>query len=388
MAVSSSVRRTLRVLHRWLGLSLGLLFAVLALSGSALVFYTEIDAALHPEVQPDPSLPPLAWDSHSWDVLQTTALRHRPEPNGEWAFEVTGQGGPIPARYYPPTDHSGHAAEREMLWFSADGSGILRSATWGEYLMSWLYELHMHLLAGETGRQVVGWAGFASLLLLLGGLALWWPRGSWRKALAFKRRAAPIRRMRDLHKLAGLGSVFLLILLVLSGALLALPDIKDALLRSAIAIPTAPPAVRSGAAIAAMGQSPAVGQSLPLSQALAHAREALPDARLAFVNLPVGGDAPIRVRVQVPGDPHRRFPSSYVYIDQYSGELLAVHDLRQGNAANVLNSWIRPLHDGSIAGTMGRVLALLLGFVPPFLFVSGLLYWRTRRRSLAARSSS
>lgn len=379
MAVSSSVRRVLRKLHRWLGLSLGLLLAVLALSGSALVFYTEIDALLHPEVLPAPSLPPLAWDSHAWDVLQTSALRHRPEPNGEWAFEVTGQGGPVPARYYPPSDMSGHAMEREMLWFSADGSEMLRSATWGEYLMSWLYELHMHLLAGETGRQVVGWAGFASLLLLLGGLALWWPRGSWRKALAFKRRAAPIRRLRDLHKLAGLSSVFLLILLVLSGALLALPDIKDALFRSAIATPAAPPTVRSGAAM---------GQSLPLGQALARAREALPDARLAFVNLPVGGDAPIRVRVQVPGDPHRRFPSSYVYIDQYSGELLAVHDLRQGNAANVLNSWIRPLHDGSIAGTMGRVLALLLGFVPPFLFVSGLLYWRTRRRSLAARSSS
>src|SRR5690606_33806940 len=112
-----------------------------------------------------------------------------PARGGEFSFEVTGEPGPIPARYYPPAGHDGHHAEREMVWFAADGSRILRSATWGEYLMSWLYELHMHLLAGELGRQIVGWSGFAVLVLLATGIAAWWPRGSLRKALAYKRRA-------------------------------------------------------------------------------------------------------------------------------------------------------------------------------------------------------
>ncbi len=37
--------------HLWLGLSLGLPFAVLGLTGSALVFHTGIDAVLHPVVE-------------------------------------------------------------------------------------------------------------------------------------------------------------------------------------------------------------------------------------------------------------------------------------------------------------------------------------------------
>ncbi|RZM08056.1 MAG: hypothetical protein EOP67_72300, partial [Sphingomonas sp.] len=46
-SAASRVRILVRRVHLWLGLSLGLLFAVLGLTGSALVFYTGIDAALH-----------------------------------------------------------------------------------------------------------------------------------------------------------------------------------------------------------------------------------------------------------------------------------------------------------------------------------------------------
>ena len=45
-----SVRRTATLLHRWVGLTVGLLLAVVGLSGSALVFREEIDLALNPEL--------------------------------------------------------------------------------------------------------------------------------------------------------------------------------------------------------------------------------------------------------------------------------------------------------------------------------------------------
>ncbi|MEN0036753.1 MAG: PepSY-associated TM helix domain-containing protein [Cellvibrio sp.] len=365
----SPARKLLRQLHLWLGLSLGLLFVVLALSGSALVFYVEIDKALHRELVSETHLPAPQWDASVWDQALITARKHSVDPEGDWSFEVTGAGGAIPARYYPPSHLSGHHADREMVWFSADGTRILRAEPWGSYLMSWLYELHMHLLAGETGRQIVGWSGFAILFLLLTGLLVWWPRGSWRKALAFKRHAAPIRRMRDLHKLSGLWSMLLLFLLVATGALLALPTVKDTLLTVTIAAPDKVPSPRSSASN---------GQQIPLTLALANARHALPDGRLTFIDAPGVGDKPFRFRVQVPGDPHQRFPGSFVFVDQYSGAVLAVHDVRQGNSASAINRWIRPLHDGSIGGLTGRVLAVLLGLVPLFMFTTGVIYWRQR----------
>ncbi len=368
-------RILLRQIHLWLGLGLGGLFALLGATGSALVFYIEIDKALHPAIQSTVSTPALDWSSPIWDRALATARTRWSDPHGNWSFEATGEPGAIPARYYPSEEH-GHHAERTMVWFSPDGARVLRTEPWGGYLMSWLYELHMHLLAGEIGSQIVGWSGFAMLVLLVSGIVVWWPRGSWRKALAFKRHAVPSRRLRDLHKLAGVWSMGLLFILVGTGALLALPDIKAQLLAATIAAPDTVPDPQSSASS---------GRQIPIARALAAARRAVPEARLAFIDVPGVGPKPFRIRVQMPGDPHRRFPGSFVFIDQYSGAVLAVHDVRRGNAATTTVKWIRVLHDGSILGPSTRILAVILGFVPLGLFVTGFLHWRRR---LAARAQA
>jgi uncharacterized iron-regulated membrane protein len=366
----SPLRSLNRLLHLWFGLSLGLLLALLCLSGAALVYYIEIDAAMNPAAAAESAGPAPDWASPVWDEAVATARRMYPDPQGEWSFEVTGEAGAIPARFYPSQEHRGHHAERTMVWFSADATQVVRSEPWGAYLMSWIYELHMHLLAAETGRLVVGWGGLGTLLLLVTGLIAWWPRGSWRKALSFKRNAVSLRRLRDLHKHGGLWSVALLILLVVTGVFLALPEVKE----RAFAATTGPldpvPQVQS---------TQSAGIQIPLSRALAAAHAALPDAQLAFIDVPGAGAAPFRLRVQVPGDPHRRFPGSFVFVDQYSGQVLAVHDLRKGATSTRITTWIRAIHDGSIAGTGTRVLALVLGLIPTGLFITGILYWLQRR---------
>jgi uncharacterized iron-regulated membrane protein len=254
-----------------------------------------------------------------------------------------------------------------MVWFSVDGTRIVRAEPWGGYLMSWLYQLHMALLAGDVGSQVVGWSGVAMLLLLVSGVVAWWPRGSWRKALAFKRDAAPICRLRDLHKLFGLWSMARLFVLVATGVLLALPAVTQTLFRPA-AIP-APKSVDGGAG------------RITIVQAFGIAHQALPDGRIVFVHIPSARDTPIRVRLQVPGDPHQRFPGSYIFIDQLSARVLAVHDVRRVGIGTTLVSWVRTLHDGTIGGMTTRVLAVLLGFVPTMLFATGILYSLRRRKA-------
>lgn len=360
-----SWRGAIRRIHLWLGLSLGLLFVLIGLTGSALVFYVGIDAALHPVSRSDTHSAAPGWASPVWDQALATARAGRFDRAGKWSFEVTGEGGAIPARYYPPSGHGDHHAPRKMVWFSADGTRIVRVARWGGYLMSWLYELHMQLLAGEIGAQIVGWSGIVMLVLLLTGVIAWWPRGSWAKALAFKRDAAPIRRLRDLHKLTGVVSGALLVILVATGVILALPTVKAALLGPTL-VPNPRSPIGSGAPV-------------PLAHALAVARQVTPDAHLAFIDVPGDADMPYRVRVQVPGDPHRRFPGSYVFVDQRSGHLVAFHDVRRGGAGATINAWVRPLHDGSIGGLPGRILAVLVGMSPAILFVTGLLHWQRRR---------
>lgn len=355
------VRQVVRRVHLWLGLGIGILFALIGLTGSALVFYTGIDAALHPQIAADADVPDLRSDV--WDRALATGRAWRSDAGGKWSIEVTGEGGAIPARYYPAP---GHHADRMMLWFSPDGRRIVRSEPWGGYLMSWLYQLHMQLLAGEAGMQIVGWSGVAMLVLLISGVFAWWPRGSWRKAVAFKRDAAPIRRLRDLHKLFGLWSAVILLIVTATGVLLALPNVTTGLFA-----PMPVPAPRSS--------GPA---RTSVVAAFDTAQRTFPDGRIVFVDVPNRSDQPIRVRLQLPGDPHPRFPGSYVFIDQKSGRVLAIHDVRHSGTGTAIVAWIRTLHDGTIGGLSTRIIAVLAGLTPTILFVTGLLHWRARHRSV------
>lgn len=362
------LRNWIRRIHLWLGLSIGLLLAILGVSGSALVFYVEIDALLHPEIRAKANAPKPGWDSPAWDRALVTAQETWLGEAGRWSFDATAPQGAIAARRYASAGGHGHSFQ--MIWFSPDGDRVLRVERWGATTMTWLYDLHRNYLAGDLGNKIVGWSGVVMLVLLLSGLFAWWPRGSWRKALAYKRNADPTRRLRDQHKLAGLWSLTLLLLLTITGVLLALPAERTALLDKAVAPMIAVPEPTSTATS---------GIQVTIAQAAAAAHAAIPDGRLTWIDVPGAGDGVFRFRVRVPGDPIVRFPHSYIFVDQYSGKVLAVQDARDGNASTTVYQWLRPLHDASVGGLPTRILGVVLGFVPAILFITGLLRWRRVR---------
>lgn len=377
--MTSPLRAVARHIHLWLGLSVGLLFVLLGITGSALVFYQEIDAALHPALDAKALEPAPSWSNPVWDRALATVHHQWPGDTGQWRFEANDEPGPIAARYYPSGAPTGHMAKRMMVWLSPDGERVLRHDRWGDYAMSWIYELHMDLLSEEVGHKIVGWSGLVILVLLGTGLIAWWPKRQWRKSLTFKRGASSIRRLHDIHKLAGLWSVILLMLFAGTGFMLALPKESGWVLERTVgpldATPSPKPAVRAGTPI-------------PLGVALANGHRQLPEARLAWIEMPAAASGVIKLRVQVPGDPSRRFPHSYIYIDQYSGAVLGVLDARRSGTSTTINNWLHPLHDASVGGVATRILAFLAGLVPTALFLTGLLRWRIRRthQSQASRN--
>ncbi len=364
------MRRVVRQVHLWMGLTLGALFALLGVTGSALVFYPEIDALLHPEVRAQPSAAP------DWDRALAAVRRTYPDKTGPWRFEVTNTGGAIPARYYNPPETAGRDFAPMLVWLAPDGSRILRRDYWGDTAMTFLYDLHYRLLMGTTGAVLLGIAGMALLVLLITGLAVWWPKGPLAKALRYKRGAPPLRRGRDQHKLAGLGGLILLLLLTGTGVMLELPKESDAVLSAVTGPPDTLPAPAS---------TRWEGRPIPVSAAMKAAGQALPKARLAWIEVPSPGDGTFRLRMQQPGDPSRRFPHSFVWVDQYSGRVLAVYDRDTAGRLSILNSWVHPLHDGSFAGLASRLLTVIAGLVPLILFYTGTAHW-WRRRQLSHQS--
>lgn len=361
------LRHAVRKAHLWLGLGLGGLFVLLGLTGSILAFYPELDALMHPEIRAEVSAPP------DWDQALMTLRRAYPEKQGPWRLEVTGAPGALPARYYQPSEREGYAFRPMMVWLSRDGSRIIRRDYWGEYAVTFIYDLHYRLILGETGGKILGWSGFLLLALLLSGIWAWWPRGSWRKALRFKRNAPAQRSLRDWHKLVGLSGALLLIMLTITGIMLELPEESDAAL-NAIGI-----AVEHGPYVHDNAGSAVSAKMISPSQAVEAAMIALPGARLAWIETPSARQGVYRMRMQVLGDPSYRFPHSFVWVDGASGKFLAVQDARKASPGVAVNNWVHPLHDGSAGGTCGRVLVAILGLFPLALFVTGWLRWKRRR---------
>jgi uncharacterized iron-regulated membrane protein len=365
-----SAKKYVRQVHLWVGLSLGGLFVLLGLTGSILVFYNEIDGLLHPEIrQTNVAVP-------DWDRALATVRAAYPTKSGAWRFEVTGDSAAIPARYYNPPETDGQDFAPMMVWLSPDGSHVLRRDYWGDYAMTWIYDLHYRLLLGERAGTLIGYAGIILTLLLLSGLWAWWPQGSWAKALRYKKFAARSRTLRDIHKLLGLVGLPLLLLLAITGVMLALPRQSDTVL-AAISGPltTLPKPMSHGYH----------GKQISVAAVLEVARTALPQARIAWIEVPGKGHGAFRLRMQQPGDPSRRFPHSFVWIDQYSGASLAKVDAAQVSRSTAINNWVHPLHQGRVGGLTMQVLTAFVGLIPLVLFVTGWQRWWTRRASKKSR---
>lgn len=362
-------RKLSRRLHLWLGVSLGALLVVFALTGSALVFYNELDTGLHPRLSAAEPVSEINWDMALASLHQTY-----PDKPGPWRLEVTPEQRFIPVRYYNPPEKQGQGFAPLMAWLEAGSGEVLRQSYWGDYLVTWLFNLHFQLLSGDTGQLVVGYFGLLSLLVLLSGLLAWWPRkGQWIRALQTRRRASKMGILYDVHKLTGLIFIAPLMVLLSTGAMLGLPAQTKALLQSVSGPDSTAPAPVVSAPVGPVQVS--------LSQAVEVARQALPGAQLAWIHTPAKDGQPgyYRFRFQVAGDPSRRFPHSQVFVSTRTPSIIQVSDYREQNTTATVLNWLHSLHAGSALGVTGRVLWVLAGIACALLFVLGCYRWHLRR---------
>ncbi len=168
----------------------------------------------------------------------------------------------------------------------------------GPVLLTWLYNLHYQLLLGASGTLLVGYLGIATLVLLTSGLLAWWPRnGQWRKSLQFKPRRSKSGLLYDWHKTLGLCCLLPLMLLTVTGVMLALPGPTQALLQRLPGQKPNPGLLAWPGATTESEMAPMVA----LVDAIHTVRQALPQATLAWIEVPAQTGGYFQFRVQLPG---------------------------------------------------------------------------------------
>ena len=199
--------------------------------------------------------------------------------------------------------------------------------------------------------------------------------------MTIKRGASPERFYFDLHKTTGFYSSIILLILAFTGFSFSYVDYIKPLMRSFSAVKEMhleEPDVKSKVIDNA--------QPISIEKAVAIADTVFPDAELRGVETPDGEEGFYSISKRQSGEANRRWSRSKVWIDQYSGKVLAVQDPNQFTAGETFLNLMWPLHSGEAFGLAGRILWCVIGLAPLVLYVSGIIRWLQKRRARKSKA--
>lgn len=327
--------RAIGLLHRWGGGLFGLILAVMGLTGAVLAHKEEWIA-----------LP------HAGDALVAD-----PAALGALAQQVLGGGRAGKTLVYAG-ERFGLVQVREAggggLYASQTGEIIARWDSQWERPELWLFDLHHHLFAGETGELVIGVAGLAAVVFVVTGAILWWrTRRTFRFRLWPARLSGPAIRMQ--HRDLGIVAAPLLLLTALTGVMMIFRPVADVLLAplsppGAIAADLAPPKLESGP----------LSPRLDLDAIVARSHREFPDAQIRILSLPRKAGDPVMVRMKRAAEwlPNGR---TALWFDAATGRLLARRDAMEMQAATQAFNAVYPLHAAKVGGLAYRWAITLAG---------------------------
>ena len=369
------MRRWLFLLHKYAGLTLGLLLSLIGLTGSLLVFDHALDEKLAPQTVDFPPAERTTTYSEIFAAARA-AVPGNPEPTRLMTPRQAGS--PFVVRFPKPEGAPGPIE----VSVSPTDAKVLAVRGWGTsgYTMSWIYRLHYTLLAGNNGKTVVGCMGLLLMVFCISGIALWWPRkGRWKRALVIRRDGNRFRLFFDLHKVFGIYFIPVLLLSAFSGVTLVFPQQVDAVVGALLPMEKRPALPRSHTDR---------GTPLGPDAIVALGRDAFPGGELKRIYLPRDNGDTYGLSFRAAGEPWQNHGASFVRLDQYSGAILLQQDVTNIPLGNQVVRWQFPLHNGDALGLFGRWLMLITGLIPGLLFATGTYLWWKKRKLIKAKHHS
>jgi uncharacterized iron-regulated membrane protein len=371
---ATTFRAAVRQVHLWLGLSAGLILALVGLSGAVLVFAEQMVKQEVPSFYHDAG--PGEWRP----VSEWVADAEKKWPDLAPIKFIFGPGSiPMPTGapiLFKNTEVNG--AERHTLIPIDPVKGVAiervnAEDTWAGLLVIF----HKELLSEEIGALLVAICGVIGIVSVLTGVYMWWPNpGRWGMAFRFRRGARGAALLYDLHSVPAIWLLLPLALALATGLYMQKPDWVDPLVRVVSDVRDTPP---EGVVSSPAGTCP---KATTLDEAVAMARQGREDQILRHVYLPLGPNGVYDVEFRA-RDANSRADGDRIYVDKTCPKILYVAEVEDMTAGETAKSWAWPMHTDLLLGWTGKILLLLAGLSLPVLFVTGLLFWLKTRRSKA-----
>ncbi len=347
------LRATWLQVHKWIGLTLGLLIIPICLTGSALVWHDWLDAKLEPQRHAalgQPSAP-----LTTFETAARSALRDGQELS---EIRLSDEGRPVVAVATKAAEGQGRPV-RTTTWLDPRDASVIDQSTGNSELVQVMHVLHGSLMIPGWGRPIVGWVGVFMLVSCLTGIWLWWPlSGNVRSGFRWRRRNTTNA---NLHYMTGFWVLIPLAMLSFTGAWISFPKVFGQFeSRPAPAGPSREQAMRA---------RPLSETALTVDQAVAAAQPFATGA-LTSVGWPTDQKAEWRVSFDRKGGP------AVVTVADATAKAKPPSPPQPETLARTMRRW----HDGTGMGLGWQIVIFVGGIIPALLSVTGaIIWWRARK---------
>jgi uncharacterized iron-regulated membrane protein len=212
-----TVKKLIAQIHLWLGLVVGLIIIIIALSGAIYCFAPELQDLTQPYrkvvAQNSAFLPP----------VQLKQIAEKEVP-GKHANRI----------YYGSKTQSVQVLFRDKEKYSYSvfidpyNGKLLKVRNNKKDFFSVTLDLHRTLLIPQ-GHEVIRWSTVAFFLIIVSGLVIWWPRNKRvaKHGFVLKLTASPKRLNYDLHRVLGFYASWAILLTVFTGLMFAFDSFAD-----------------------------------------------------------------------------------------------------------------------------------------------------------------
>lgn len=356
-------RRAMFQVHLWAGIALCLYTVVIGITGSILVFESEIEHAAytrlwHASNGSAPSAPEAAF------VRAVEKVRHIYA-----GYQVTVA--------YPP-DHADDNFELfvrrgdavRYVFVDASTGNIVGDIDPAHSWLIWITDLHFHLLMGKTGLLLNGIGSAGLLVLCLSGIVIWWAGiRNWARGLKVNLHSGWKRINYDLHSVFGFWTLAIVFMWAFTGVYFVWPrPIESAVNLVSSVSSSRPPAFTVPPRAAAA--------TTDLQAMIRAAEHTSPSAAFAGAFFPANNKAPLTL-LMARGAQRNFSQMDYLYFDPSTGRQLAVwHRGVNTTWGSKFIFWLGPLHFGYYWGTAVEILWAAFGCALPLLAITSLImYW-------------
>lgn len=369
---TSSLKKVIRKIHLYLGLTTGIIVFIIAITGCLWVFKEEITALTS-------NVPTV--EVQNKEVLNPTEVKKIAQsvyPNQHIHGTLyKGNNNPIEVIFYQKKPEEFYRSVFLNPW----SGEVIHQENHLEGFFHFVLDGHMYLwLPHKVGEVIVEWSTVIFFLMIISGIILWWPKNKkirkqrlwfkWKPSTKWK------RKNYDLHQIIGFYASFIAIILVFTGLVMAFDNFAGAVYYGiggdkdiAFQVPKNKSKPLSG-----NDEDSKINELLPLLN------KKYPSAKDFEIHYPYNEE--YSIYVEVSNSDGLFYDSDYKFYDQKTlEELKSTSIYGNYNEANFSDMVLRmnyDIHIGAIGGIAGKILAFIISLFCASLPITGFLLWYGR----------